>query len=68
MCRVLSTHRFGVAVCSGGLSGYGNPYAQPRTLLVYQSPCEQVNQRVIALALQGQESQEALLAPQSRIS
>ena len=44
MCRVMSTHRFGVAVCSGGLSGYGNPYAQLRTLLVYQSPCEQVNQ------------------------
>ena len=68
MCRVVSTHRFGVAVCTGGLSGYGNPYAQPLTLLVYQSPCEQANQRVLALALQEQESQVALLAPQSRIT
>ena len=49
MCRVLSTHRFGVAVCSGGLSGYGNPYAQPRTLLVYLSPCEQEEHCVLGL-------------------
>ena len=31
MCPVMYTHRFGEVVCSGGLSGYGNPFALPGT-------------------------------------
>ena len=36
-----------------------------RNLEPYQSPCEQLNQRVLALALQKQESQVALLVPRA---